>query len=324
MPKYDPVEDFLYRAKKLSPDQRQEILLELAHVKADEQEESRKFAEIVPIMNGTTFEEVENQFKKGDTVEGISTGYWTLDRMTAGLVPGELTVITAESGIGKTLICVNMAARQLALGHKVLMISLENTVKSIRRRLRGVMGPEYFPLLLKEGNMFIQQSPQMPPSAIRYAIENAKKLKVEVVYIDHLQYLQTGIENPVEEIGRIVKECKTLSQEYELPIVLVSQVRKLERGVQISADDLYGSVKIRQTADIILIGDKDPQEFMNHVRITVHKQRDRVLWRLFSSVKLRQIGFDLEEPAYNEEIDTANDVTGKPRAKGSSPLTFRE
>jgi len=58
--------------------------------------------------------------------------------------------------------------------------------------------------------------------------------------------------------------------------------------------------------------------------VTVHKQRDRVLWRLFSSVKLAQIGFDLEEPPYNEEMDTTNDVMGKPRGKGTTALTFRE
>ena len=324
MPKYDPVEDFLFRARKLTPEQKEQIVLDLSHAKLDEQKEARQLGEIVPIMEGSSFQEVEEQFKKGDTVEGLSTGYWTLDRMTAGLVPGELIVLTAESGIGKTLLCVNMAARQLALGYRILIISLENTVKSIRRRLRGVMGPDYFKLLVGDDNIFIQKFPQIPSTSIKYAIESAKKKGVQVVYIDHLQYLQTGIENPVEEIGRITKECKTLSQEYELPIILVSQVRKLEKGAQIGADDLYGSVKIRQTADIILIGDKDPQEFTQHVRVTVHKQRDRVLWRLFSSVKLAQIGFDLEEPPYNEEMDITNDVMGKPRGKGTTALTFRE
>lgn len=321
--KHSRVNDLLYKLETWSPEERKELKEKLFGLGLDEESEYRKMAEIVPLMEGSDFEEVEEQFKKGDTVEGLSTGYWTLDRLTGGLVGGELTVITAVSGLGKTLLCVNMAARQLALGHKVSIISLENTVKSIRKRLRGIMGKDYFQLLAGE-DIFIQKSPQFPSGAIKYAVENSKKKGAEVVYIDHLQYLQEGITNPVEEIGQIVKECKLLSQKFDIPIVLVSQVRKLGKDEQVTADDLYGSVKIRQTADIILIGDKDPNKFENHVRITVHKQRDRVLWRLFSSIDLLQIGFDLEEPPYDEELDIQNDVTGKPRGKGSENLSFRE
>lgn len=185
------------------------------------------------------------------------------------------------------------------------------------------MGPEYFPELAKEDTLYVQEHPTISQEAIRFAVQSAKEKGIQIVYIDHLQYLDLDSDNIAEATGAVVRNCKTLSQEFDIPIVLVSQMRKIQKGEECGVDDLYGSVKIRQTADVILIGSQDNKELFPHLVVRVHKQRERVLWRRYSSIMLKQFGFNLEEPSYNESVDAENDVTGKPRGKGSQALSFR-
>lgn len=77
---------------------------------------------------------------KADNVGGqvIPTGYSFLDSpaiLNGGLRPGELGVIAANSGIGKTMLMCNMAINNLLDGKNVLMVSFETSVSRIISRV---------------------------------------------------------------------------------------------------------------------------------------------------------------------------------------------
>jgi replicative DNA helicase len=57
----------------------------------------------------TAFQQINAAAERGDRITGISTGYEKLDAKTAGLHSGDLTIIAARPGMGKTSFVLNMA-----------------------------------------------------------------------------------------------------------------------------------------------------------------------------------------------------------------------
>ncbi|WP_437575447.1 replicative DNA helicase [Sorangium sp. So ce887] len=55
------------------------------------------------------FEQITAAAERGDRITGISTGYEKLDAKTAGLHDGDLTIIAARPGMGKTSFVLNLA-----------------------------------------------------------------------------------------------------------------------------------------------------------------------------------------------------------------------
>lgn len=281
----------------------------------DKQEEIREQAKLVTLEGSS--EELEEWLKNDGKLRGITTGYWTLDRMTAGLCGGDLDVIAAPSSVGKTLLCVNMMSRQIILGHKVAFITLEMTKRSILQRLYAIMGREYFDMVMADKPILVQEQDRIPYQSVKYSVEQAKEWGAEVVYIDHLHYFSRSMENQAEGLGAITQEFKIVAKEYDIPIVLVSQLRKTE-GRRPTGDDLRGSALIKQDADIVLILDKDEEHMKqdgttDNVRVTLDKNRDRLIWKIGSEVILWKYGLDLREGEYNPNQDAEWDVTGEAR-----------
>jgi len=57
----------------------------------------------------TVFEQITAAAERGDRITGISTGYERLDAKTAGLHDGDLTIVAARPGMGKTSFVLNIA-----------------------------------------------------------------------------------------------------------------------------------------------------------------------------------------------------------------------
>jgi len=55
------------------------------------------------------FEQINAAAERGDRITGISTGYERMDAKTAGLHPGDLTIVAARPGMGKTSFVLNLA-----------------------------------------------------------------------------------------------------------------------------------------------------------------------------------------------------------------------
>ncbi|MBL9027014.1 MAG: replicative DNA helicase [Myxococcales bacterium] len=55
------------------------------------------------------FEQISKAAERGDRITGISTGFSKLDEKTAGLHDGDLTIVAARPGMGKTSFVLNLA-----------------------------------------------------------------------------------------------------------------------------------------------------------------------------------------------------------------------
>ena len=127
-------------------------------------------------------------------------------------------------------------------------------------------------------------------------IERAvKELGVELVVIDHLHYFTRELQNVAEDLGRITKEIKKNAIRHNIPVMLISHVRKSQDGKQTTMEDLRGSSYIAQDADIVLMVGRDFDN--DKLIVTIEKNRNR--------------GFDYKNNSVDLDFDSTK-ITEKP------------
>ncbi len=70
--------------------------------------ESNSAAPLAQVLRAA-FEQINAAAERGDRITGVSTGYERLDAKTAGLHDGDLTIVAARPGMGKTSFVLNLA-----------------------------------------------------------------------------------------------------------------------------------------------------------------------------------------------------------------------
>jgi len=214
-------------------------------------------------------------------VTGVRTGFYDLDRMTAGLQPGDMIVLAARPSMGKTAFALNIGEHvAVNEGLPVLVFSMEMGAAQLALRLVGSIGrvdqshlrtgrlqdDEWGRMMeaverLGRSPMFIDESPGLSPSEVRArARRQARECgQLGLIIIDYLQ-LMTGESGGSEEnratiLGEISRGMKALAKELRCPVIALSQ---LNRSVEQRPDkrpmmsDLRESGAIEQDADIIM------------------------------------------------------------------------
>lgn len=68
---------------------------------------------------------IEKASQNTGNITGIPTGFMYLDRLTNGFNAGELTILAARPGMGKTTLALNFMTMAAQQGHRALLFSLE-------------------------------------------------------------------------------------------------------------------------------------------------------------------------------------------------------
>ncbi len=244
-----------------------------------------------------------------EDVTGIRTGFYDLDRMTAGLQKGDLVIVAARPSMGKTAFALNIAENvAVQEGLPVAVFSMEMGASQLALRLVGSLGRidqqhlrtgrlrddewERLPEAaskLGEAPMFIDETPGLNPAELR---ARARRLARQyggtlgLIVIDYLQLMsgtsQTSDENRATVLGEISRGMKGLAKELQCPVIALSQ---LNRSVETRPDkrpmmsDLRESGAIEQDADVIMFiyrddyYNKDSKE-PGVAEIVVAKQRN--------------------------------------------------
>ena len=206
--------------------------------------------------------------------DGLMTGFADLDNRWNGLHAGELTVIAARPGMGKTCLAVNMGCQVAARGKHVLMFSMEMQDRSFVRRMisaysrisgdsirKGLVSDMQIEQIEEAGRK-IGALPIMIDDAsaltINELMARAKLSKMkhglDLVIIDYLQLLSAKAENRTQEVSLISRRAKVMSKELDVPVILISQ---LSRALESRTDkrpllsDLRESGAIEQDADVV-------------------------------------------------------------------------
>ncbi len=211
-------------------------------------------------------------------VTGVPTGFYDLDRMTAGLQGGDLVVLAARPSMGKTAFALNIA-EHVAVKEQlpVVVFSMEMGASQLALRMIGSIGridqshlrtgalkdDEWGRLTdaveqLRNVSIFIDETPALTPADLRArARRQARQCgKLGLIVIDYLQLMSgSNSENRATELGEISRGLKALAKELQCPVVALSQ---LNRSVEQRTDkrpmmsDLRESGAIEQDADIIM------------------------------------------------------------------------
>ena len=70
--------------------------------------ESSNVEKLISVMK-KSFKQLTDAMQRGDRITGVATGFERYDRLTAGLHPGDLTIVAARPGMGKTSFVLNVA-----------------------------------------------------------------------------------------------------------------------------------------------------------------------------------------------------------------------
>lgn len=215
-----------------------------------------------------------------EEVTGVRTGFYDLDRMTAGLQGGDLIVLAARPSMGKTAFALNIAENvAVQEGLPVAVFSMEMGASQLALRMVGSLGrinqsnlrtgklgdDEWGRLSeavdrLKTANIFIDETPALNSAELRArARRQARQCgKLGLIVVDYLQLMSgsgSSEENRATELGEISRGLKALAKELNCPVIALSQ---LNRSVESRNDkrpmmsDLRESGAIEQDADIIM------------------------------------------------------------------------
>jgi replicative DNA helicase len=210
---------------------------------------------------------------------GVTTGFTELDRMTAGLQPGDLIVIAGRPSMGKTTLAVNIA-ENAAVGRGVpaAIFSMEMSSEQLTMRMIASLGrvnqghlrtgqfsDEDWSRIngaisqLSAAPLYVDETPALTPTEVRARARRLKREKgVGLIVVDYLQLMQVhgSKENRATEISEISRGLKALAKELQVPVIALSQ---LNRGVEQRTEkkpvmsDLRESGAIEQDADVIMM-----------------------------------------------------------------------
>lgn len=220
-------------------------------------------------------ESARDRLKNYGKFQGLSSGYSSIDQLTKGFVAGELSVLAGKTSYGKTTLAINMANRMALNGARVLFVTLEMTHAEITSRFMYLNNGETEDFAQVAANTIFQDNDELDWTDVDGLIANAKQqLNVDFVVIDHLHYFTRELDKVAEDLGRITKELKKNAVRHNLPILLISHVRKTGKGEAATIDDLRGSSYIAQDADIVLMVGRNPAN-ESDMNVRIEKNRNR-------------------------------------------------
>lgn len=230
------------------------------------------------------FEETLNKIKElkafGDTVSGVRSRFSDLDKITTGFQKGDYIIIAARPSVGKTALGINfalnaainsvgavaffsmeMSAQQLGMR----MVSVETGIPLQRMRAGSLHDDDESRINLsindlKGRNIFIDDSSALKVRDIYAKCRNLKKSKngLSIIFIDYIGLIagEGHAENRQQEVSKISRELKAMARELNVPVVVLSQLRRGEQGRKDKTprlQDLRESGALEQDADLVLL-----------------------------------------------------------------------
>ena len=222
-----------------------------------------------------TYERLDLLARDKDAASGTPTGFSALDRTLVGLGEGDLVLIGARPGMGKTSFAMNVATNIAKSTQKnVCVFSLEMSAEQLASRMlssealvdsyairSGNLTTDQYKKLadaaadLSESNILIDDTTGITVTRMKAKLRRVKNLGLVVV--DYLQLMQgeRNSDNRVLEVGDISRGLKILAKELKIPVICCAQ---LSRGPESRTDkrpmlsDLRDSGAIEQDADIVM------------------------------------------------------------------------
>ncbi len=244
-----------------------------------------------------TIVNITERYIHPESFHGLETGYYRFDNLTNGLHGGELIVLAARPGVGKSALAMNIVENVAKQGKTVAVFSLEmSNEQIIERMLAGMAGiplseiksgklsrGELDVVKLQNANNVIcstmhlygNDNPNVRPGEIRSQCRRLKaQHDLDLVVIDYIGLMQGDesgrqVESRQNEVSKITRALKIMAKELDVPVLALSQLKRDAEIRNINAkngesepvlSDLRESGAIEQDADIVLFIHREKQE----------------------------------------------------------------
>ncbi|WP_406711393.1 replicative DNA helicase [Trueperella pyogenes] len=234
------------------------------------------FHDIVPGL----IEELEINASRDGAVSGLATGFHDLDGVLNGLRPGQMVIVAARPGMGKTTIAMDFCRHIAFREHKpVAFFSLEMGRTELAMRVLAAEGEIPLSALISgdirqnqwerisktlariaEGPLYVDDSPNLTMMEIRAKSRRMRQQHgIELIVIDYLQLLTSGGRTPEsrqQEVSEFSRSIKLLAKELDVPIIAIAQLnrnpeQRNDKTPQVS--DLRESGSLEQDADVVML-----------------------------------------------------------------------
>ena len=250
-------------------------------IELDKRHKTNDYTQVNPVVT-RTIHNIQSAAANADGITGVSSGYYGLDRMTAGWQPSDLIIVAGRPAMGKTSFALSMALNiatirkepigffSLEMSNEQLMSRLISNVCEIEgsKILSGQLLLDEWDRLDKRVNIildtpfYLDDTPglsifDLQSKARRMVRENG----VKIIMVDYLQLLNANgmrFANRQEEVAKITEYLKNLAKELNIPIIVLCQLnrgvenREGLEGKRPRLSDLRESGAIEQHADVVI------------------------------------------------------------------------
>ena len=269
--------------ESFSPEADPKKLVDSAEQKIFAISDSDDSSKAVPMRDlmGPVFKRIETMSETGG-ITGVQSGFTDLDKCTTGFHPGELVIVAARPGMGKTAFCLSLAANAALRTEKprpIALFSLEMPKEQLVQRMLcseaevdmhkmrgGYLGSEDLTRLSMAGGLlhqtgiYIDDTPGISPMEVRAKCRRIKSQEGDLglVIIDYLQLMRASekTNSRQEEVGSISRNLKEISKELKVPVIALAQLSRATEqnggNKRPMLSHLRESGSIEQDADIVI------------------------------------------------------------------------
>jgi replicative DNA helicase len=221
-----------------------------------------------------------------------------LDDALLGIMPNDLCLIGAKSGLGKSQLAISIAAYNASACKKnVVFIALEAEQNEVEMRLRysieaslffkdqnrdrgitvsyrkwrlGYLQQAFKKYKEEAVSIFIQRYSTLHTvyrdktygiKELEYTLDEAKEFG-DLYICDHLHFFDlTGQQNEHQELSGIMKKIRELNLFYSKPMIAIAHLRKSIEGLVPSLEDFMGSSDLGKIATVCIMLAKYPDGY---------------------------------------------------------------
>lgn len=257
------------------------LLLDQSEQKLSNVARARQTSEFKTIADALkeAHDNLERMSKDRSLITGIPSGFIELDKETSGFHEGELIILAARPGMGKTAFALNVATNAaMKTGKTIAIFNLEMSAEQLVNRMLSAVGQiegeklktgmlsdndwkRYTEAMseLSDTHIYIEDNASITAPEIKAKCRKLASSKegLGLVIIDYLQLVTTGgrVESRQVEVSEISRSFKTMAMELKVPVIALAQLsRNAERreSNQPKLADLRESGSIEQDADLVL------------------------------------------------------------------------
>lgn len=273
----------------------------------------------VVTMNEATrrvLDHLENALNSDELV-ALPMGWNDVDELTGGMPRGELTLIAARPGMGKTSLLLGAALNAARMGKRVVFCTMEMGADEIARRAmsieagvdsRKLKDPKKYPMTLQESQRVYEAAGRMAtwkiffdgtsggvltPSLLRAKCRRLMgRYGLDLIIVDYVGLMDGSGKtrhNREQEVGYIARSLKELARNLNIPVFAAAQLNRdvdKRQNKRPILSDLRDSGELEQASDQVLFLYRDEMyneatEFPNQAEIIVAKNRNGQLGTAF-------------------------------------------